>query len=123
MFHSRLTHLGRRKIVIMARAKKNKGSDRRVAQVRDVLAEYRQAHPNAKIDVYRQNVVSIRIRIIDRAFEGIDRVDREGEVWAILEKLPEDVRADITFLLLLTPEETSQSLANMEFENPIPSRL
>ena len=107
----------------MARAKKNKGSDRRVAQVRDVLAKYRQAHPNAKIDVYRQNVVSIRIRIIGPAFEGIDRVDREGEVWAILEKLPEDVRADITFLLLLTPEETSQSFANMEFENPIPSRL
>ena len=50
-------------------------------------------------------------------------VDREPEVWKLLEKLPEDVFANITMLLLLTPEETKNSFANMEFENPIPSSI
>ncbi len=102
---------------------KNKKQDRRVQQILDVLAEYRQAHPKAKIDAYRQNVVSIRIRIIDPDFQGVDWVEREREIWPILEKLPEDVRADITFLLLLTPAEKKTSFANMEYEDPIPSPL
>ena len=97
--------------------------DPQMQQVLDVLTEYENAHPNAQIAVRRQNSVSIRIRIIDSDFQGVDWVDREPEVWQILSKLPDEVFVNITMLLLLTPKEAADSLANQEFENPIPSPL
>lgn len=97
--------------------------DAQVQQVLDALGQYKCDHPNAQIEVRRQNSVSIRIRIVDPDFDGLDRVDREPSVWNVLETLPEEVFANITMLLLLTPDETEGSLANREFEDPIPSRL
>jgi len=79
--------------------------------------------PGAKTKAYRQNPVSIRVRIIDPAFRGKDRLERETEVWKLLDTLPAEVQAEITLLLVLSPEETATSFANYEFENPIPSRL
>lgn len=104
---------------------RNKRRYRKVQQILDVLTEYRRAHPKAKIDAYRHSPGSLRIRIIDPDFQGVDWGDREHEVWPLLEKLPEDVQADITFLLLLTPVEkkTSWAFANMEYEDPIPSPM
>lgn len=106
----------------MPRAKKGT-SDPHVEQIRACLSEYGREHPQAQIDVQRQNNVSIRIRIIDPDFRGMDRVDRDTALWKILDHLPEDVISNITLVLLLTPQETAKSLANLEFENPIPSRL
>ncbi len=101
----------------------SKQIDREVQQVLDVLAEYKDSHPNADIDAKPQNSVSIRVRIIDSDFEGMDRVDREPPVWKILKTLPDDVVSNITMLLLLTPKEAESSLANLEFNDPLPSRL
>lgn len=92
-------------------------------QVKAVLLPYKIEHPDAKIAVKRQNSVSVRVRIIDPGFHGIPREERDGDIWKLLETLPEDVFCDITVLLLLTPEEAKTSLVNLEFENPIPSRL
>ena len=75
------------------------------------------------IEAYRQNSVSVRIRIIDADFKGKGRAQREEEVWAALEQLPEDVAAEISLLLLLTPEEAKSSFASFEFDAPIPSKL
>lgn len=97
--------------------------DTQVQLIRDALSRYESDHPNARIDVRRQNSVSIRIRIIDRDFAGLDRVDREPAVWDVLKTLPEEVFTNITMLLLLAPDETERSWANREFEDPIPSRL
>jgi hypothetical protein len=94
-----------------------------VEQIAKRFAEYEAKHPRSKIDVYRQNPVSIRIRLIDPRFGGIDRVDREEEIWRYLEALPEELLADVTMLLVLTPEEAEKSFANYEFEHPLPSRL
>jgi stress-induced morphogen len=99
------------------------GEDLQVRQIRDVLLRYERNHPNSQIEVRRQNPVSIRVRIIDPDFAGLDRVDREPAVWDILKTLPDEVFSDITMLLLLSPGETERSLANQEFEDPIPSRL
>ncbi len=41
----------------------------------------------------------------------------------LLEQLPEETYTDIMILLLLTPEEVDESLMNMDFENPAPSRI
>ncbi len=101
----------------------NNHIDGQVEQVLQVLDQYKSKHPNAQILVCRQNSVSIRIRIVDRDFSGLDRVDREPAIWHLLKALPEEIFANITMLLLLTPEETEGSLANQEFEYPIPSRL
>ena len=101
----------------------NDREDTQVQKIRDVLSRYEGDHPNARIDVRRQNSVSIRIRIIDPDFAGLDRVDREPAVWDVLKTLPGEIFTNITMLLLLAPDETEGSLANREFEAPIPSRL
>jgi stress-induced morphogen len=101
----------------------NSNADGQIQQLLDVLDQYKNDHPNAQIEARRQNSVSLRIRIVDPDFMGLDRVDREPPVWNILKSLPEDVFSNITMLLLLTPAETSSSLANQEFEHPIPSRI
>ena len=101
----------------------NEKVDSQVQQVEAVLAEYKKSHPNSRIKARRQNSVSIRVRIIDPDFEGTDRVDREPAVWTALNTLPEDIFTSITMLLLLAPKEVESSLANLEFNDPIPSRL
>lgn len=101
----------------------NNGGDTQVQQIRDALSQYESDHRNARIEVRRQNSVSIRIRIVDPDFAGLDRVDREPAVWGVLKTLPEDIFTNITMLLLLSPSETQGSLANQEFDDPIPSRL
>lgn len=95
--------------------------DGEIRQIVHALSIYREEHPDAQIDVQRRNSFSIRIRIINPEFHGIDWVDREQNIWPILGPLPDEVFINITMLLLLTPEEAEESLANQEFENPLPS--
>ncbi len=97
--------------------------DTEVQKILDVLVEYQHVHPNAQIEARRRNSVSIRIRIVDPDFKGMNRVDRAPEIWKLLKKLPEDVFVNITMLLLLTPEEMENSLANQEFDHPIPLHI
>ncbi len=78
--------------------------------------EYRTKHPAAKIEVYRYNPAPIRIRIVDRDFQGKSRTQRDNEVWPILQKLPDSSRLDITMCLLLAPEEQESSVTSVEFE-------
>jgi hypothetical protein len=108
----------------MAQSKKARPAGPAVRAILKALeTHYRSAHPEAVIDSYRQNSASIRIRILDPAFRAMDRVSRDDRIWEILGKLPEDIQSQITVVLLLTPEEAKTSFANMDFENPIPSRL
>lgn len=98
-------------------------NDEVVDQVRMALHGYAKSHPAARIDVKRQNTVSVRARVVDPDFAGISRADRHDVIWRFLETLPEDVQSQVSLLVLLTPQETSKSLANIEFDNPIRSRL
>src|SRR5438309_2846008 len=87
-----------------------------VEAIRDKLqTEYCAKHKKAKLKVYRYNSVSVRVRIIDPDFRGMSRVDRDSALWNVLDTLPEDVRSDVSLLLLLTPEETKNSVMNLEF--------
>ncbi len=98
--------------------------DRFVRAIREkLIADYKPQHPRARIDVYRYNSVSVRVRIIDPDFARQDRTARDSDVWEILDTLPEDIREEISWLVLLTPDEVKTSLMNLEFEDPIPSRL
>jgi stress-induced morphogen len=108
----------------MSQRRTERPSDADVLAILDVLkSAYQTAHPQSEVRSYRQNSASIRIRIIDPDFKKLDRARRHDLIWDILEQLPEDTQSQVTILLLLTPEETKKSIANMDFENPIPSRL
>ncbi|HEX3998407.1 MAG TPA: hypothetical protein VHX65_07655 [Pirellulales bacterium] len=76
-----------------------------------------------RIDLYRQDSVSVRLRIIDPDFAGQSKPQRSQCIWNYLGHLPDDVQADIRTVLLLTPAETKMSLANFEFDDPVPSKL
>jgi hypothetical protein len=102
---------------------KSTNGDPQVEAVRNVLSEYKSRHPEAKVDVRRYNSASIRVRVIDPAFEGVSLVDRDDELWELLEKLPDDTIADLSMLITLAPSELRTSMANLEFEDPSPSQL
>ena len=97
--------------------------DDTIDQIIAALQRYETDHPKCQIDIYRQNSVSIRVRIIDPSFAGHTKADRSEIVWGYFTGLSDDVQSDISTLLLLTPEETTSSFANLEFDDPIPSEL
>jgi len=86
------------------------------------LLESHFPHHPAKFPpaAYRYNSASIRVRVVDDSFTGLDLLDRQEKVRPLLRKLPRGTRSDITILLLLTLEEVEDSWGNREFENPSP---
>lgn len=98
-------------------------SDEVIDRIVEALRAFEADHPSARIDLYRQNSVSVRVRIIDPAFAGRNRIERSQQVWHYLDSLPDEVQSDLSSVILLTPEETGKSLANLEFEDPVPSGL
>ena len=98
-------------------------SDNILERIIAVLCTYRNDHPRAAIDLYRQNSVSVKIRIIDEAFGGMNRPERSDHVWEYLASLSEDDQNEIGSVILLTPDEAERSIANFEFENPVLSKL
>jgi len=97
--------------------------DPTIDQIIEALRGYEREHPRAKIDLYRQNSASIRIRIIDPELSGISKAQRHRLALGYLGALSDDTQGEIGLLLLLTPDETTMSFANFEFDDPIPSRL
>ena|SRR5207249_1112699 len=96
-------------------------SDSFTTEVLDALRNYESQHPDAQVEAYRRSSVSIHVRIVDPDFSGVSRAERHEIVWRFLEELPEEVQSQVSLLLLLTPEETKMSFANVEFDNPVPS--
>jgi hypothetical protein len=110
----------------MGRAKQvTPWEERKTAETRRVEETFRAVFPMT--DAYRFNTASIRVRVIDDRFEGKSIPEREAMVLPLLAKLPKRTRDDILVLLTLAPSErtthNSQMLMNLEFEQPLPSRL
>jgi hypothetical protein len=102
----------------------HKKVDKTVKEVRKLLEEkYLPDYPKAKIDVYRYNSASIRIRVIDPSFSGLDWIECDTFLWKTIEELSEDTISQITLLMCLTPNEIAKSMMNMEFEDPTPTRF
>ena len=83
-----------------------------------------------QVDVYRYNMASIRVRVIDPRFEGRSTEARDAMVEPILETLPERTQADIISLFTFAPSELQQDprtlkdlMMNAEFDDPSPSML
>ena len=83
-----------------------------------------------KVDAYRYNSASIRVRVIDSRFEGLPPETRDAMVEPVLEQLPERTQADIMDLFTFAPSELQETpktfrefLKNTEFDDPSPSML
>jgi hypothetical protein len=83
-----------------------------------------------RVDAYRYNSASIRVRVVDSRFEDLAPEERDAMVEPHLEKLPERTQADIMNLFTFAPSELQQTpktlrkfLLNTEFEDPSPSML
>jgi hypothetical protein len=98
-------------------------SDEVIDRIIAVLQQYETDHPQAQIDLYRQNSVSVRVRFIDAGFAGQTKLQCSQQVWKFLGQLSEDVQGDTSTLLLLAPDERKMSFANFVFDDPIPSKL
>ncbi len=81
----------------------------------------RDRNSGARIDLYRQNSFSIRIRVIDPGFAVLEKSERHERFRESLRTLPDEILGDISMIVLLAPGEESHSLANLEFEEPSPS--
>ena len=98
-------------------------TDAAIKKVIGQLDRYEADHPQAEIEVYRKNAASIRVRVVDPAFQPLSRSERSRMVWPLLRELPEDVLSEVSMVLLLSPEEKASSLVSLEFDDPSPSRL
>jgi hypothetical protein len=83
-----------------------------------------------RVDAYRYNSASIRLRVIDHRFEGISVENRDAMIEPFLDQLPERTQADIISMFAFAPSELQQTpktyrafLMNAEFEDPSPSML
>lgn len=98
--------------------------DEAVRRFKAALGAYEAAHPGAEACLYRQNPGSIRIRVVDRRFEEMPRSRRHDELWAFLtDRVGADEMEQVSLLLALGPGETGESLANLDFEQPLKSEL
>lgn len=83
-----------------------------------------------KVDAYRYNSASIRVRVVDTRFEGQSAEKRDATVEPYLDQLPERTQADIVNLFTFAPSELQRTtkalkefLKNTEFDDPSPSML
>src|SRR5437773_1963558 len=99
-------------------------ADTAVQAMKDALDAYEDEHPGAKASLYRHNPASIRLRVIDERFTGMNKSRRHADVWDFLAaRVDADTLADISQLLTLAPAELKMSFANSEFEDPTSSKL
>lgn len=103
--------------------------DKRTDESRMVEDKLREAGLE-RVDAYRYNSASLRVRVIDKRFESIPREERDSIVEPFIDELPSSTLADIVTLVLLAPSELEQPsetfrefMLNTEFENPSPSML
>jgi hypothetical protein len=98
--------------------------DEGVTAVLAALNEYETQFKGSSAAVFRQNPGAIRLRIIDDRFAGMPRSRRHDEVWEFIrQRIGEDLMGEISSLVLLPTAEIRSSLANLEYEDPVASRL
>jgi stress-induced morphogen len=83
-----------------------------------------------RVDSYRYNSASIRVRVIDPRFEGMPRDERDRMVEDQIYRLPENTQRDIVTIFCFAPSELKkvpktfrEYMLNTEFDDPSPSML
>lgn len=96
-------------------------SDDTLDQIIAVLGKYQADHAAAQIDLYRENSVTVRVRVIDPDLAAVRWVERHDLFWKYFDGVPDDIQADIYPLVMLAPGEVAKSMGNLDFENPNPA--
>src|SRR5689334_13282068 len=99
------------------------GLDRGLEQFVSALEKFQSDHPNADISLYRHGKYSVRIRIVDQEFAGKSKSQRHRDAWPYLAEMSEDTLSDLSTLVLLTPDEKPNSIASLEFDDPVPAAI
>jgi len=73
-----------------------------------------------KVDAYRYNSASIRVRVVSKKFAELENWQRHDLADKIILTLPEEIQRDMIFTVLVTPDEVADSTKNEEFEHPSP---
>jgi len=108
----------------MAEIIRDQQNDAPVQKIKKALDEYEAQHTGAEAALYRQNTASIRVRVIDRLFEGMTKSRRHDMVWEFLAaRVDADTLAEVSLLLAIAPAELRSSLMNYEFDDPSASQL
>jgi len=110
--------------VSTAKWESKRTKESRMVEVELLNADYQ------RVDAYRYNSASLRVRIVDDRFDGVDREERDSIIECHIAKLPTDTQSDIVNLVLITPSELNapsdtfrEFMLNAEFDNPSPSLL
>lgn len=84
------------------------------------VEEFLKSRGFAEVECYQPEGYDLllRLRVTDPRFKGQGRVNRAELVENELEKLPDDLQASITTLVLVTPDERKTSLLSLEFDDP-----
>lgn len=100
-------------------------TDAVIESIESALNAFQITHPQARIELYRQNSVSVRVRIVEESFRGLSRSQREDTVWEHLNALEREAQNEISMLILVTPDELDDPFAfsSHDFDAPCPSRL
>jgi hypothetical protein len=93
-----------------------------IQRIRVALEGYLGAHPRARIDLYRRNPVSVRVRVVDPDFDGVGPIRRHKSVWHYLEPLPAEAVFHVSLVLPLTPDERADSFGDAAFERDLAVR-
>jgi len=100
---------------------------RQDATTKAIFAALRKAFPGLPTDIneaiYRYNSVSIRVLIVNPAFEGLSSAQRHLLVDRAIKDLPSEMSNDISMVIMRTPEEMERveergDLKYMDFVNP-----
>jgi hypothetical protein len=97
--------------------------DASIQCILEALEAYEADHPGARIELYRRNPASIRVRVIDEDFLGVSRSDRHNRVWSYLQTLPDEVQSQVSLLIPVTAGAMKTSPASLEFDGPVPAIL
>lgn len=75
-----------------------------------------------KIELYRFNEVSIRIRIVSSVFQGFNRMERHSLIYDLLSDAMKEAISDLTYLVLVTPYEEDTWESSIVFEEEKPGK-
>jgi hypothetical protein len=89
------------------------------------LRTYLDAHPRARVELYRdQEYSAIRIQIVDPRFQKMPWSERHDDVTTYLESVAEadpKVYADLYSLVLLAPKEVGKTGSSLKFQDLMPA--
>lgn len=88
-------------------------------EIGGAIRAYTDAHPGAEADIHRYGNAIVQAWIVDPDFCGKSNSERLRAFWPLLDALDDEISAELTTLLLLTPEEKDEYAGHIDFDNPV----